>query len=70
MYINLDGEEDSKQLNALNHKINYLVNEYKINNLIFNVDNLNHNMKNIINKYKYEFSDEICISIKSEKNNI
>ena len=65
LYVYLNGKSNKKDFRNLYNKLNYLVNSYDINDIIFNINNLNSNqnidISNFIDNYKYEFSGEITI---------
>lgn len=61
LFVEMNGKVNKKDFRNLCHKINYLVNEYQINDIVFNVDKLDNNIDKYINDYKYEFSGEITI---------
>lgn len=61
LYVNLDGKANKKDFKNLCNKINYLVNEYQINDVVFSVAKLDKSIDKLINDYKYEFSGEITI---------
>jgi len=65
LYVYLNGKSNKKDFKNLQNKLNYLVNSYDINDIVFNIDKLNNNgnidISNFIDNYKYEFSGEITI---------
>ena len=65
LYVHLNGKTSKKDINNLYNKLNYLVNIYEINDIVFNINNLvkngNIDIDNFIDNYKYEFSGEITI---------
>lgn len=63
LFVNLSGSINKRELNKLKDKINYITNEYSINDVVFNTKNLisNRSFDSFLNNYKYEFSGEIII---------
>lgn len=65
LFVNLNGSINKKELSKLKSKINYITNEYPINDIVFDAKNLvvdsNSDLNNFIDNYKYEFSGEIII---------
>ena len=65
LFVNFNGSIDKKELSKLKNKINYITNEYPINDIVFDTKNLiinsNINLNNFIDNYKYEFSGEIIV---------
>lgn len=65
LFVNFNGSINKKELSKLKSKINYITNEYPINDIVFDAKNLvvdsNSDLNNFIDNYKYEFSGEIII---------